>query len=152
MSKSEILSWTSLASSASIAIFYFLIVFGWPEAFPNMADNLQSIAFKLFWVAFAIEFLVDLDSSLKKKKVAKDERDYMIEGKGYKVGYNILVFAVVFSIIQYFLSGLIGPESDSFAYVSLFETSNFFHFLFISLFVANVGKRGTMIYQYRKFA
>lgn len=150
MSKSEILSWSSLASSASIAIFYFLIVFGWPEAFPDISDNLQGLAFKLFWIAFAIEFIVGIDSSLKKKRVTKDERDYMIEGKGYKIGYTILVVAVIFTILQYFISGFLVTGSDSFAYVSLFETNNFFHFLFLSLFVANAAKRGTMIYHYRK--
>lgn len=148
MSKSQILSWTSLATSASAAVFYFLFVFGWPDAVPDYSAKFVKIFFNVFWIAIAVEIFVDINAS--RNKVQKDERDILIEGKGYKAGYNILVVAVVFTIIQYFISSLFSSESGSNAFASLFGPNDFFHFLFLALFISNVARRITMLYYYRK--
>jgi hypothetical protein len=148
MSKTELLSWTSLATSTSVLVFYLLIVFGWPDAIPDYSARFVKIFFNVFWVAVIIEMLVDM--GLKRDKVGKDERDAMIESKGLKVGYSVLVVAVVFTLIQFFLSGLVGPQGEAFRFMAFFEPRNAFHFLFLSLFAASASKRIIMIYNYRK--
>lgn len=146
MSKSEILSWTSLATSTSVVVFYILLVFGWPEAIPDYSSRFVKIFFNVFWIAVVIEIFVEISES--KRKVDRDERDLMIEGKGHKAGYAILVTGVMIALVQLFLSGIIGGEVGSFMRIA--DPSIVFHFLFLTLFVASTAKRVTMIWNYRK--
>lgn len=146
MSKQEILSWTSLATSSSVVIFYILIAFGWPESLPDYSGLFIKFAFNAFWVAVIIEIIVQISES--KSKVQKDERDIMIEGKGLKVGYNILVLTVMIALIQVFISNFTQNFAQNLPFV--IETSLIFHFLFLALFVASAAKRATIIYHYRK--
>ncbi len=148
MSRSEILSWTSIATSTSVVVFYVLMVFGWPDAIPDYSARFTKIFFNVFWIAVVIEIIVEI--SQQKSKVQKDERDILIEGRGYKIGYSILVAAVAFALVQFFLSGVIGPQGDAYLFGTMFEPKGIFHFLFLSLFVASASKRITMIYNYRK--
>ncbi len=146
MSRSEILSWTSLATSTSVVVFYILIVFGWPEAIPDYSARFTTIFFNVFWIAVAIEIFVDI--SEQKRKVQKDERDLMIEGKGLRIGYSILVFGVMVALVQLFIAGAVGSEIEEF--IPAANPRFIFHFLFITLFIASASKRITMIYNYRK--
>lgn len=146
MSRQEILSWTSLVTSSSVVIFYILIAFGWPESFPDYSGLLIKFAFNAFWVAVIIEIIVQVSES--KSRVQKDERDFMIEAKGLKVGYNILVITLMIALIQVFISNLTQNFVPNLPFA--IETSTIFHFLFLALFLASAAKRGTMIYNYRK--
>ena len=148
MSRSEILSWASLATSTSVVVFYILMVFGWPEAIPDYSSNFTKIFFNVFWIAVVIEIFVDI--SQQKSKVQKDERDILIEGKGHRIGYSVLVVAVAFALIQFFLSGVIGPQGEAYAFGLPFTPKDIFHFLFLSLFISSAAKRLTMIINYRK--
>ena len=146
MSRSEILSWTSLATSTSVVVFYLLIVFGWPGVIPDYSANFVKIFFNVFWIAVAVEIFIDISES--KRKIQKDERDLMIEAKGLRIGYSILVFGVMVAMVQLFLSGVIGSEFKD--YVRMADPKFVFHFLFLTLFVGSASKRITMIYHYRK--
>ncbi|MFV1884041.1 MAG: hypothetical protein ACMZ7B_06120 [Balneola sp.] len=146
MSKQEILSWTSLATSTSVLVFYLLINFGWPDIIPDYSARAVKIFFNVFWVAVIIEIIVGINEG--KKKVQKDERDFIIEAKGLKVGYNILVVALVIALIQVFVSNVTQNYAPNLPFA--IEVSTIFHFLFIALFTASSAKRVTMIYNYRK--
>jgi hypothetical protein len=82
------------------------------------------------------------------KKVQKDERDFIIEAKGMKIGYNILVLSMVIALVQIFISNLSIMSNYEFPF-SL-ELSSVFHFLILSLFLASAVRRSIMIYHYRK--
>lgn len=146
MSKQEILSWTSLATSTSVLVFYLLMVFGWPDGIPDLSGRFFKLFFNVFWVAVVIEIIVEISEG--NKKVQKDERDFIIEAKGLKFGYNILVIAVMISLIQVFITNITLNYVPDFA--SVIEISTIFHFLFIALFFASAVKRGVMIYHYRR--
>ena len=148
MSRTEILSWTSLATSLSVVVFYMLFVFGWPDAIPDYSAKFVKLFFNVFWIAVAIEIFVDM--SEQKRKVQKDERDHIIEGKGLRIGYSILVFGVMAALVQLFLAGVISSDIEE--YIRAANPRFVFHFLFITLFVASASKRITMIYNYRKSA
>ncbi|NBC65008.1 MAG: hypothetical protein GVY07_05010, partial [Bacteroidetes bacterium] len=77
MSKQEILSWTSFATSLSAIIFYVTLVLGWPGFLPDISDDLFQIFFNIFWIAVGIEIVVEI--IWEKKKVQSDERDFRIE-------------------------------------------------------------------------
>ncbi|MBO6536958.1 MAG: hypothetical protein JJ966_12090 [Balneolaceae bacterium] len=145
MSRSEILSWTSLATTTSVMVFYVLMVFGWPDAIPDFSSKLFKVFFNVFWIAVIVEIVVEISES--SRKVVKDERDHMIEGKGHKIGYAFLVFGVMVTLIQLFISNTIGPELEE--YTKVVNTTTIFHFLFITLYLASTAKRSVMIYYYR---
>ncbi len=146
MSKQEILSWPSLATSTSFIVFYLLFNFGWPEFFPDYSGSFIKTFFHLFWVAVVIEIIVEISEG--NKKVQKDERDFIIEAKGIKVAYNILVIAVIIALVQLFISNLNYTFGNDFP-ISL-EMSTIIHFLILTLFFASATRRSIMIYQYRK--
>jgi hypothetical protein len=146
MSKQEILSWTSLASSTAVLVFYLLIIFGWPDAIPDYSGRFFKLFFNVFWIAVVIEIIVGITEG--NKKVQKDERDFIIEAKGLKVGYNMLVVTLIIALIQVFISNITQNYVPDLPFV--IEISTIFHFLFISLFLASASKRIVMIYNYRK--
>ena len=146
MSKQEILSWTSLATSLSVLVFYILINFGWPGLIPDYSARFIKIFFNVFWIAVVIEIVVGISEG--NKKIQKDERDFIIEAKGLKVGYNILVITLMIALVQVFISNFTHNFVPNFSFAM--EIGTIFHFLFIALFTASVGKRTTMIYNYRK--
>ena len=146
MSKQEILSWTSLATSTSFIVFYLLFNFGWPDAVPDYSGSFFKTFFNVFWIAVIVEIIVEISEG--NKKVQKDERDFIIEAKGIKVGYNILVIAVIIALVQIFISNLGYTFGDGFPFsLDLFAI---FHFLIIALFLASAVRRSIMIYHYRK--
>jgi hypothetical protein len=100
----------------------------------------------VFWIAVVIEIIVGITEG--NKKVQKDERDFIIEAKGLKVGYNMLVVTLIIALIQVFISNITQNYVPDLPFV--IEISTIFHFLFISLFLASASKRIVMIYNYRK--
>ena len=85
MSKQEILSWTSIATTLSVLFFYLLFTIGWPAFLPDFSGNMAKIFFNLFIIAVVVEIIVN--SVTSKKSVDKDERDFMIEAHGFRYGY-----------------------------------------------------------------
>lgn len=146
MSKQEILSWTSLATSTSFIVFYLLFNFGWPDAVPDYSGSFLKTFFNVFWIAVVIEIIVGISEG--NKKVQKDERDFIIEAKGIKAGYNILVFAIIIALCQIFISNLSSTLGADFPFP--LETITVFHFLILVLFLASTVRRSIMIYHYRK--
>ncbi len=146
MSKQEILSWTSLATSTSVLVFYLLINFGWPDIIPDYSARAVKIFFNVFWIAVIIEIFVEISEG--KKKVQKDERDFIIEAKGLKVGYSILVITLMIALVQIFITNFTQNFAPNLPFT--IEISSVFHFLFIALFSASAAKRAVMIYNYRK--
>ncbi|MDR9365187.1 MAG: hypothetical protein RI575_07605 [Balneolaceae bacterium] len=146
MSKQEILSWISLATSLSAIIFYVTLVLGWPAFLPDVSDDLFQFFFNIFWIAVGIEIVVEI--IWEKKKVQQDERDFRIEAIGNKFAYNFIVAVIVVVLVQLFLSGIFGSVNE--IYGTLGEKKTLFHILIIALFTSSLIRRGIMIYHYRK--
>lgn len=146
MSKQELLSWTSLATTSSVLVFYFLIVFGWPDFLPDYSDRLVKIFFNLFWLAVIVEIFVEIRT--KKKTVDKDERDFMIEAYGLRYAYNFLVTVLVILLSQLILSSFMGGINERFEILSRPEIT--IHVIFLVLLMSGSIKRITMIYHYRQ--
>ncbi len=146
MSKQEILSWTSLATSSSFLFFYVLFNFGLPGTVESFSGTFVKTFFNLFWIAVVVEIIVEISEG--NKKVQKDERDFIIEAKGIKIGYNILVLSMVIALVQIFISNLSIMSNYEFPFT--LELSSVFHFLILSLFLASAVRRSIMIYHYRK--
>lgn len=146
MSKQELYAWSSFGMTASILVFYVLISFGWPEGIPDYSSQATKIFFNLFWIAFIIEII--LDATEKKKRVDKDERDFMIEARGFKNAYNFLSSLIAILIFQVLVSYLFEGVNDWFAVIA--KPSFVLHSLFVLLLVSSLIRRGTQLYYYRK--
>lgn len=145
MSKQEILSWTSLATSVSFIVLYLIFVFGWPNFLPDYGNRFFEIFFNLFWIAFVIEIIVE--AGKRKGEVEKDERDFKIEVYGNKNAYNFLSIAIAFFLVSIFLSNIFGNVIPVHSWIA--DPEHSFHILLIVLFASNITKRVTQIYRYK---
>ncbi|MEQ9309803.1 MAG: hypothetical protein RLN90_10140 [Balneolaceae bacterium] len=146
MSKQELYAWSSLGMTLSIFVFYILIAFGWPEGVPDYSSTAVKVFFNLFWIAFIIEIF--LDASENKKGVDKDERDLMIEARGFKNAYNFLSSLIAILIVQVLVSKIITGMNEWFTILS--KPSFVLHALFVLLLLSSLIRRSTQLYYYRK--
>ncbi len=146
MSKQELYAWTSAGMTVSILVFYFLIAFGWPDGIPDYSSQAVKIFFNVFWIAFIGEII--LDATEKKKGVEKDERDTMIDARGFRNAYNFMSVVIAVLLVQVLLSKVFGH------FDRLFETMNtttfMLHVLFIVLMLSSLVRRTTQLYYYRR--
>ncbi len=146
MSKQEILSWTSIATTLSVLFFYLLFTIGWPAFLPDFSGNMAKIFFNLFIIAVVVEIIVN--SVTSKKSVDKDERDFMIEAHGFRYAYNFLVTVFLIFIGHLFITPFFIETADQYAFLSI--STSTIHVLFISLLLSNAIKRGVMVYHYKR--
>lgn len=148
MTKKEIYAWSSLASSGVLLAFYLIAAFGWPDSLEGYSDYVIGIFWKVLGIAVAIEFALDLMKSLKVGGVQKDERDKLIEAKGYRNAYYFLMVTLITLIVHLLLSDLISKAGGEHMFLSIpFMT---LHLLVIILFVAHITKSTTQLYFYNK--
>ncbi len=146
MSKQELYAWSSFGMTLSILVFYVLIVFGWPDGVPDFSSTAVKIFFNLFWMAFVVELI--LDATKNKTGVEKDERDFMIDARGFKNGYNFLSSFIAILIFQVLVSYIFDGVHNWFTIVA--KPSFVLHALFILLLLSSLIRRGTQLYYYRK--
>lgn len=148
MSKKEIYAWSSLVSSLVLLGFYLIAVFGWPESLENYGDYITGIFWKVLGIAIVVEVALDLMKEFKVGEVHQDERDILIESKGYRNAYYFLMIAVISLVINLLLSDLASKASGENLFLAIpFMT---FHVLVIILFTANITKSATQLYYYLK--
>jgi hypothetical protein len=95
LSRTELYSWTALLSSGALAAYYMIAVVGFPGPDVPMSEDLKGPLLTVFGWAVFFEFLLGILQSLESTRVAKDERDRLIEGKGFRNAYTFLVFVLV---------------------------------------------------------
>jgi len=148
MSKQEILSWTSLATSSAVLFFYVIINFGWPGMLSDYQAGFVKLFVNVFWIALAIELIIGLTE--KRSRVDKDERDVSIEALGIRNAYYFICVVLAVLLVHIFISLNMADVNPRFA-----ETASpwvILHVLFLTLFLGSSIKRITMIHQYRKTA
>lgn len=149
MTKKEIYTWSSLASSAVLLTFYLIAVFGWPDSLEGYSDYVTGIFWKVLGIAVAIEIILDLMKEFNVGGVQKDERDKLIEAKGYRNAYYFLMVALITLSGNIFLSDLISKAGGEHVFLSIpFMT---LHLLVITLFVAHITKSATQLFFYNKY-
>lgn len=146
MTRQELYAWSSIGITLSVFIFYVLIAFGWPEGIPDYSSQTTRIFFNVFWIAFVIEFILGITE--KKGQVTKDERDQMIESKGFRNAYHFLSLCIAVLIIQVLLSYVFADITLWHAKIA--EPSFTLHALFVLLLLSSMVRRGTQLYYYRR--
>lgn len=149
MSKKEIYAWSSLATSLALLGYYLVAVFGWPQTVEPYSDHITSIFWQVFVIAFVVELVLELLRHFNVGEVQEDERDAMLESKGYRNAYYVLMVTLVALIANSLVSDVIEQASgEAFFLSSPFMT---FHLLVALLFAAHITKYGTQIYYYQKY-
>jgi len=146
MSKQEIYSWCSLGFSLAILSYYLLSVFGWPPGLEQYANYVTGLIWKVIGAAVAIELTLDLLKSTKFGGVHKDERDKLIESKGFRNAYYFLMIALISLIGNVLISDFLSEVSGEKVLMAVPYMT--FHALVVILFVSNIVKSVTQLYYY----
>lgn len=147
MSKKEILAWTSLGTAAAILGYYVIALFGLPDAAAAHEDALRSLFFRVIVISVLVEVALEIIPHTKLGMIEKDERDAIIEGKGYRNAYLFLIVAVVVVLVNIFVSDAVGLHSAEM--LLLGPPFAAVHALLIVLFVSSIVHSTTRIYYYR---
>ncbi|MFU8859566.1 MAG: hypothetical protein ACNA8K_04005 [Cyclonatronaceae bacterium] len=148
MSKQEILSWTSMATSSTVVFFYVLINFGWPGFLADYQATFVKLFVNVFWIALAIELVIGLTE--KRNRIDKDERDILIEALGIRYAYYFICIVLAVLLVHIFLVLHMADVNPRFAQSA--SPVVILHVLFLTLFLGTSIKRIIMIFQYRKTA
>lgn len=148
MSKQEIYSWSSLGFAVAVFTYYILSVFGWPPALENYTEYITGIIWKVIGFTFLVEFILDLLNSAKFGGVDKDERDRLIESKGFRNAYYFVLCALISLIGNVLISDFFSRTSGETVFLSAPYMT--FHAMVFILFIAVILKSGTQLYYYNK--
>lgn len=147
MTKQEIYAWCSFGFTLAIFGYYLVAVFGLPAGLENYTDRITSLIWKVIGITVLIEFSLSLLNSTKFGGVQKDERDVLIESKGFRNAYYFLIVSVIsllgHVLISDFLSEAAGER------VMLAQPYMTFHVLVFIVFIANIIKSSTQLICYR---
>lgn len=148
MSKQEIHAWISVATTLAILGLYVVLAIGLPESFEEQASALESVFWKIIGLALLIRICLSVLRSTNGSAVEKDERDKLIELKGYRTAY-IFVMAVLVTLAFHlvasdFLSTEVGEP------IWLSAPYRAVHAIIVTFLVAGILEDGTRLFFYRK--
>jgi len=147
MPKQEIYAWCSLGFTLAILVYYLVSAFGLPSGLENHSGYITRLVWRVIVITVLIESCLDLLSSTKFGGVHKDERDILIESKGFRNAYYFLVVSVIVLIVHLmindFISEAVGGQLDL---AIPFMT---FHILVFMVISATIIKSSTQLFYYR---
>lgn len=141
-SRNELYAWVALASSGAIALYYLIAVIGFPGPDSPMAEGLRGPLLTVFGWALFFEFVLGIAQSIEATKVDKDERDRMIEGKGFRNAYFFVIAVVVSLLGHVVLWKVMAGGSVTTSGLVMFHT------LVMTLLVASTVNAGTKLFYY----
>ncbi len=148
MSKQELYAWVSLASTLAILGLYLMMVWGLPEGMESYTAGMIDIFIKVIVIAFVVELLLGLSKHTKAGRIDKDERDILIEGKGFRNAYYFVMVAISMMAAHLFISNLFGEEIAMNVYRA--TPSMTLHALLILFLLTSLTKTLTQLYCYRQ--
>lgn len=148
MSRREMYAWSSLGMSLALLGYYLIAVFGWPSGLEEHSDYISRIFWRVLGIGFVTQLLLDLTKHTSWGRIDKDERDTMIESKGYRNAYYFVMVAVAAIAVNVLLSDIIRQAGGNHV---IFDTPYMtFHALVIVLFITEITKSSTQLYYYLK--
>ena len=146
MSRREIYAWCSLGLTSAILGYYLISVFGLPAGLENYGEYITGLIWRVIGVAFVVEFVLDLLNSTKLGGVDKDERDILIESKGFRNAYYFLMAALIALVANVLISDFLTKASGENQFLALPFMK--FHVLVFILFLASIIKSITQLVYY----
>ena len=148
MSKQELYAWASLASTLAILGLYVVMVWGLPEGMESYAAGMIDVFIKVIVIAFVVELVLGLSKHTKAGRIDKDERDILIEGRGFRNAYYFVMAAISTMAVHLFISNLIGEEITQNVYIA--TPSMMLHALLVIFLLTSLTKTLTQLYYYRQ--
>lgn len=147
MSKQEMYAWSSLGFTLAIFGYYLVSAFGWPSGLENYADHITGLIWKVIGITVLVEIILDILSSTKFGSVEKDERDILIESKGFRNAYYFLIVSVITLIVNVLISDFLSEATGERFILTL--PYMMFHVLVFMVFIANIIKSSTQLFYYK---
>lgn len=146
MSKQEIYAWSSLGFTLALFAYYLVSAFGWPVGLEEYAEYITSLIWKVVGIAVLIEVVLDVLKSTSFGGIHKDERDVLIESKGFRNAYYFLMAAVISLLVNVLISDYLSDTTGEQLFLAIPYMT--FHVLVVILFAANVVKSVTQLFYY----
>jgi len=146
MSRQEVYAWAAILSNVAFLLVYLAFVFGIPSALAAYEGDLTTV---LLWIVF-IDLVFQSVITMQQRKVMrveKDERDRLIESRGYKAGYHVFMVAMVLLIGHLFVQGEMASFADP-VYLARMQSLPL-HFLVVMLVAGTSAKSIVQIRAYR---
>lgn len=147
MARQELYAWTSLASTLAILGLFLVLVWGLPEAAADYADGMVDVFIKVIAAAFVVELVLGLSKHTKAGMVDKDERDILIESRGFRNAYYFVMAALCLLAGHLFIGNLFG---EAFAHAVYLATPALMLQALLAIFLlTSLIKALTQLYYYR---
>ncbi len=148
MTNQERYAWISLVSTLAILGLYIVLAIGLPEPIEDHADAISDFFVKAFGFALLVRIGLAVYGAFEKRRVEKDERDALIELKGYRSAYFFVITVVVTLAGHLLISDFVSDAAGARVFLSApFVT---LHVLVITFLVAGVFEATTKLFLYRK--
>lgn len=114
----------------------------------NYSQYVTDIIWKVIVAAFLVEFILDLLKSTEFGGVDKDERDLLIESKGFRNAYYFVMVSMVVLVVHLLVSDLLSEASGEQLFLSLPYMA--FHVLVFTIFITSIIKSATQLFYYNR--
>lgn len=145
MPKQQLYAWASLGSSIAFAGLYVLFIIGIPSLSDPARDGAMEVFLWIMGLAFLVELLLDLGSG--RDRIDADERDHLIAGRAFKVGFHVFTVAVVILIGHLFIADFLMSAGGTDPYDARLP-GLVRHFTVLAFFSAHAAKSGTQVFLY----
>ncbi len=141
-------AWTELASALAILGIYMIMVSELPEGIESYASGMIDVFIKIIVMAFIVQLLLGISRQTKAGRIDKDERDIIIEGKGFRNAYYFVMAAISVLAAQLFVGNFLGEDITENLFI--IKPSIFFPALLIVFLLTGLIKSATQLYFYRQ--
>ena len=145
MPKQQLYAWASLGSSIAFTGLYIIFLIGVPSLVEPVRGGAVQTFLWIAGIAFLIELLLDLGSG--RDRVDADERDRLIAGRAYRIGFHVFSVAMIILIGQMFVSEFLGGAEQAADWVGP-QSRLARHFAVLSFLLANAARSGTQVILY----
>ncbi|NNF03676.1 MAG: hypothetical protein HKN17_04340 [Rhodothermales bacterium] len=149
MPKQQLYAWASLGSSIAFAGLYIIFVIGTPFLTEPVRGGATEVFLWIVGISFLIELLLDLGSG--RDRVDADERDRLIAGRAFKVGFHVFTVVLVMLIGHLFVFDFFNGIEDAQELADR-QRSLAIHIAVLGFLAAHAAKSGTQTYLYGRGA
>ena len=147
MSRQEVYSWAAILSNLALFLVYIAVVFGIPSILEPYSGNVIQFLVLLVIVDLVFQAVISIQGK-RIPMVDRDERDDLIESKGFKVGYYVFFISVVVLIGHLFVVSVFEPFADA-EYLKIMKQLPL-HYLVFTMIAGSTAKSVVQLVHYRR--
>ena len=148
MSKQEIYAWISVATTVALLGLYIVLAIGLPESIEAYTDSLESLFLKIIGLALLVRIGLSIARRTEAGRVEKDERDHLLQLKGYRTAYIFVMCVLVSLVFHLVVSDYLSEAAGERLWLS--APYQAVHALIVTFLVAGILEDATKLFYYRK--